>query len=106
MAGRRVSGASKVRSSPYTGPQGAPVAFLGSRSGVGVGVGRAGGQARLCGPVGARVGCPDGEDVLLRDLQDWDAGGRFEEAAADYSIVSYTVQFQEYRFGLSVISRI
>lgn len=74
MAGRRASrGPSKVRSSPYTGAQGAPVPFFGSRSG---------GWDWPCEPRRAlvwpcreRIGGPDGKDVLLRYLQDGDSGG-------------------------------
>jgi len=42
---------------------------------------------RLCGHVGERIGGPDGEDVLLRDLQDRDSGGCLEEAAADQGVL-------------------
>jgi hypothetical protein len=41
----------------------------------------------LCGHVGERIGGPDGQDVLLRDLQDRDSGGCLEEAAADQSVL-------------------
>ncbi|MGB7294086.1 MAG: hypothetical protein WBC70_00720 [Candidatus Aminicenantales bacterium] len=51
-------------------------------------MGHAGREARPCGHVGTQVGGPDGQNVLLQDLQDRDAGGRLEEAAADHGILS------------------
>lgn len=84
MAGRRVSGSSKVRSSPYTGPQRPPGAPF--SPGVGVLCGACGelrSEARLCGHVGERVGGAVGQDVRLGHLQDRDAGGQLVQAAPD-----------------------
>ena len=41
------------------------------------------GEAALCGDVGEGVGCAVGEDVRLRYLYNWDAGGELVEAAGD-----------------------
>ena len=48
---------------------------------------KAGRHVRLCGHVGERVGGPDGEDVLLWNLQNRDSGGCLEEAAADHGVL-------------------
>lgn len=73
------------------------MAFFGSQSEFGVGIGHAGREARLCLPVrvrtqtgghiGARVGGAVGQDVPLRNQQDGDAGGCLEEAAADHGVL-------------------
>ena len=53
-----------------------------------LGIGQTGCHVRLCGNVGEWIGGPDGEDILLRDLQDRDSGGCLEEAAADQSVLN------------------
>jgi hypothetical protein len=45
-----------------------------------LGIGHGSHDARLCGHVGEWIGGPDGEDILLRDLQDRDAGGCLRRA--------------------------
>src|SRR5690606_25365434 len=52
-----------------------------------LGIGHAGRHVPLCGHVGEWIGGPDGEDILLRDLQDRDAGRRLKKAAADDGVL-------------------
>ena len=76
-------GASKVRSSPYTGPQRPPGAPFSPSSGCAARAAKLHGQARLCGHVGGRVGGAVGQDVRLGHFQDWDAGRELVQAAPD-----------------------
>ena len=83
---------------PIHGAPGRACALLREPVGGWVGIGHASHDARLYlpvrfstqtgGHVGEWIGGPDGEDILLRDLQDRDSGGCLEEAAADQSVLN------------------